>query len=109
MIINISKNTVVAKNFSIKIGFGKIKGLIGSKTKKTIVFKTRFGIHTFFLKNSIDVIVLDKNKKAVIIKRSLKPNRIFFWNIKYDSVIELPQESIDKSKTEIGDLLKITS
>lgn len=109
MIINISKNTVVSENFSAKTGFSKIKGLIGSRRNITVVFKTRFGIHTFFLKYPIDVIVLDKYKRAVIIKRSLKPNRFFFWNIKYDTVVELPKESVDKSKTEIGDLLKLTS
>ena len=77
--------------------------------KKALVFKTRFGIHTFFLKLPIDVIVLDKNKKAVIIKRSLKPNRIFFWNIMYDTVVELPKNSIQISKTEEGDLLELIS
>lgn len=108
MIKNATKNTVISNSFINVYGLGKIRGLIG-KGNKTYVFKTRFGIHTFFLKSPIDVIILDKNKKAVILKAGLKPNRIFFWNIKYDNVIELPQNSIQNSKTEKSDQIKLIS
>lgn len=106
MILNVTKKRVLAKNFEKKNGFGKIKGLIGKKTPKTIIFKTRFGIHTFFLKFSIDLIVLDKNKKIVFIKRNIKPNKIVFWNPKFNKVIELPAGFLYKSKTTKGDVLK---
>jgi len=109
MIKNKTKKTVITGNFSTKKGFAIIKGLIGEKNQKAIVFKTRFGIHTFLLRFPIDVIILDKNKKAVILKKELKPNSIFVWNIKYDTVVELPAKSIEKSKTEIGDILQLTS
>lgn len=108
MIKNITKNTIVSNEFSYLSNTQKIRGLIG-RNKRTYVFKTRFGIHTFFLKFPIDVIILDRNKKAVIIKVGLKPNRIFFWNIKYDTVVELPKNSIQNSKTEKNDLLKLIS
>lgn len=106
MILNVTKKRVLAKNFEKKNGFGKIKGLMGKKTPKTLIFKTRFGIHTFFLKFSIDLVVLDKNKKIVFIKRNIKPNKIVFWNPKFNKVIELPAGFLYKSKTTKGDVLK---
>lgn len=69
--------------------------------------KTRYGIHTFFLRESIDVIVLDHNLKVVKIG-TVKPNNLFFWNPKHSLVLELPRGTIKKTKTEIGNHLKIT-
>lgn len=106
MIRNKSKNTVIARNFVKKTFLGKLNGLMGKKTPKAMIFKTRFGIHTFFLNFPIDVVIVDKNKKIVAVKESLKPNRVLFWNIKYDTVIELPFGSLEKSKTLKGDFLQ---
>ncbi|HYM65648.1 MAG TPA: DUF192 domain-containing protein [Candidatus Sulfotelmatobacter sp.] len=106
MIFNSTKKRVIARSFFKKGGFEKIVGQIGKKTPQAIVFKTRFGIHTLFMKYSIDIIVVDKNKKVVLTKRNLKPNRILVWNILYDTVIELPSGSLYESKTTKGDILK---
>lgn len=83
-------------------------GLIGSKKPKSILFETRFGIHTFFMKFPIDVIILDDNKKVVAIKESLKSNRIFMWNPKYKTVIELPEGMIKKSGTTVYDKIQLS-
>lgn len=105
MIKNITKDTVVAKRFFVKKGLSKTKGLIGEKKPKAIVLKTRFGIHTFFLNFPIDVLVLDKNKKVVFLKRDIKPNKILIWNMKFDTIVELPPGTIKASKTRKGDIL----
>lgn len=106
MIENTTKKTTVSKKFSEKKGLGKLIGLMGNKPSQTLIFKTRFGIHTFFLSLPIDLMVVDKNKKVVFIKRRIKPNRLVFWNIKYDTVIEMPSGALEKSKTRKGDILK---
>ena len=105
MIRNKTKKTVIAKKVFAKSFFGKIKGLIGEKTDQAITFNTRFGIHTFLLKKPIDVVVLNKNKQIAVLKSDLEPNRIFLWNIRFNLVIELPQGSLKKSKTELGDTI----
>jgi len=107
VIRNKTKNTLVATNFSRKKGLEKVLGLIGKKNAQAIVFTTRFGIHTFFLRFCIDVIILNKDNKIVFMKKNLKPNRIYPWNPVYDLVIELPSGSIKKSKTQIGDIIEI--
>ena len=54
---------------------------------------------------NIDILILDDDNKVVSLKRSLKPQRFFTWKPKYSKVIELPDGSIIKSQTEIGDLI----
>ena len=107
MIVNLTRNTVISKQLVQKNGIEKFIGLIGKKRIEAIVIKTRLGIHTFFLKLSIDLLVIDKNKKVVFLKKDVTPGRIVIWNFKYDTVIELPSGILEKSKTKIGDLLKI--
>jgi len=105
MIENKTRKTIIAENFLKKGALGKIKGLIGKKTPQAIVLNTRFGIHTFLLQFPIDVIILDKNGKIVSLKKRLKPNRIFVWDIRFDTVIELPEGSLEKSKTKVDDII----
>jgi uncharacterized protein len=106
VIRNKTQNTILSENYLSKSAFGKIKGLIGNKTPETIMLKTRFGLHTFLLKFPIDVVILDKHNRIVELKKGLLPNKIYFWNIKFDRVIELPSGVLKKSNTKIGDILE---
>lgn len=108
MILNKTRKTVVSENFEFKDQFRKIQGLIGKKNPETIILKTHFGIHTFLLKFPIDVLILNNNKQVMKLKKHLRPNRVFFWNLKFDTVVELPEGFIDKSKTKLGDTLTIS-
>ncbi|MEK7160268.1 MAG: DUF192 domain-containing protein [Patescibacteria group bacterium] len=107
MFKNKNKNTYVLKNFSRLKGLKKLAGLMGKEKSEIVIFKTRFGIHTFFLKFPIDLVIVSKNKKVIFIKKSVKPNRIVLWNFRYDTVIELPEGSIEKLGINIGSILKI--
>lgn len=86
-------------------GIEKIKGLIFSGKASPVLIKTRFGIHTFGLKFPIDVLVLDRSNKVAIIKKGLRPNRIFIWNPSYDRVIELPKGEITNLRIKRKDIL----
>jgi hypothetical protein len=108
MIKNRTKNTIISKDFKLLKDFrSKSKGLINSKLPKTVIFYTRFGIHTFGMKYPIDVIVTDKKFRVVAIKENLGPNRFFLWNPQGNLVIELEKDVIKKSQTEINDFLEI--
>lgn len=78
----------------LKILKERAVGLIGKKEIIPVIFETRFGIHTFGMRVVIDVLILDKDKKVVALKESLKPNRIFLWNPHYKIVLELPKGTI---------------
>jgi uncharacterized membrane protein (UPF0127 family) len=106
VIKNLTQKTILAKEFSLKKGFDKITGLLGENEARTIVFKTRFGIHTFFLKSSIDLLILD-DKGVAKVAKSVKPNRIALWNIRYKTVIELPYKTLRRTHTKIDDLIAL--
>lgn len=82
-------------------------GLLKKSNTGCLMFKTRFGIHTFFLDKSIDVLVLDNGFKVVKLTQSLKPNKLFFWNPRFCFVLELPLGTIKNTGTRVGDVLEV--
>lgn len=106
IIKNVTKATIVAKNCKkASTLMEMIFGLLWLNNPPELLFQTRFGLHTLLLKKPIDVIVLDDQFKVVAIKDKLKPNQFFFWNLKYQWVLELPADTIKRSKTMINDQL----
>ena len=102
-IINKSRNTLLSNDAKVISSFiGKLLGLLNPKNPRSLILQTRFGIHTFGLKQEIDILILDKDSKVVKIKHNLKPNRLFFWNPKYDCVIELPIGTLGRAKVRLG-------
>lgn len=85
----------------------KSVGLIGAKKISPVYFTTRWGIHTFGMPSPIDVVILDDTNQVVAIKK-LSPNKIFFWNLKYSRVLELPAGEIEKKGIRLGDHITIS-
>ncbi len=80
----------------------KAVGLIGRKKAYPVILETHFGIHTIGLRFPIDVLILDSQKRAAVLKESLSPNRIFLWNPRYRIVLELPEGTIKKHNIQKG-------
>jgi len=107
-VFNVAKHSVLAEKIVIPQSLSdQSLGLLKYKTPTAMLLKTRFGVHTFGMRYPIDILILDNNLHVVAMKKNLKPNRIFVWNIKYKTVIELPAGTIEKTKTEINDLIHI--
>lgn len=104
----IRKTTLSTTVVEAKTVKQKTFGLTLSPKPYALRLNTHFGIHTFFMMYPIDVIILDNNNIVVSLKEHLNPNRIYLWNPKHSTVLELPSGTIKKSKTEIEDLLKIS-
>lgn len=85
----------------------KSSGLLSFKKIVPVYFETRFGVHTFFMKEAIDVVVLDKNSKVTAMKENLKPNRIFLWNMIHNRVLELPSGYCQKVSVHKGSLVTL--
>lgn len=80
-------------------------GLLLRSNPRTLLFKTRFGIHTLCLLHAIDVLILDD---AFIVKQKkgkLYPFSFYFWNPRYQYVLELPVETIRQFDIQVGDTL----
>lgn len=78
------------------------KGLLGTKRPQTVWFRTRWGIHTFGMRYPIDVVILDEERNVQALKEQLIPQRFFFWNPRYNLVIEAPVGTIQEKKITKG-------
>ena len=81
---------VIAESFKDK--------LFGLMNKKNIdyglLIKNCKSIHTFFMLEPIDVLLLDKDNKILSIKRNVTPNKIvIFSNKKRTNILELNSNS----------------
>lgn len=88
--------------------FDRLTGLIGKHQAHGLLIQTRFGIHTFFLKFPIDVVVLNREGTVVACKEHIKPHRLFFWNPRYDRILELPHKTIEKNDIKIGTKINLS-
>ena len=96
-------------NDNNKLKINKINKLIGLMFKKEpikegyILYNCN-AIHTFFMKQNIDVIMIDNNNKIVLIKENVKKNKII---IKKEAkhTLELPLNTSKKYK--INNKIKI--
>ena len=66
------------------------------------------GIHTIGMKFPIDVVFLTKNHEVVGLISGLAPYRISAIHLRGYSVLELPNGTIRKSRTELGDQFEIS-
>jgi len=98
---------VTIKALHLNTTKGRLIGLMFMNKIVPVFLQTRFGIHTCFVKHPISVFILDGDLRIVKIKKSLRPWRIFFWNPKYQNVLELSKESFDKHNFKIGTKLKM--
>ncbi len=113
MIKNKTKHKILCQEQKIlRSVFSKAIGLMFSKRiiDKGLVFvfdkQMKVDLHMFFVFFPIDVIFLDEDKKVVDLKKEFRPFTIYLSKEKAKYIIELPEKTIDKSKTEIGDKIE---
>ena len=64
-------------------------------------------IHTVGMLFSFDLVMIDKDFRVVNVKEMVRPFRVVWPKLRAESVIELPQHTIFRSRTEVGDQLVI--
>jgi len=107
-LINLSKNKIISKQAKIAYSFfDRLFGLLNQNNPRFLIFNTHFGIHTFFMKTPIDVILLDKHQRVVRIEERLSPNRLFVYHPKFSLVIEMPKNTIKNCHIDINDKISI--
>ena len=110
MLRNQEKNTILAKKVKLcRTLFSKAFGLMLSRPGKSLIFffkeENIVPLHMFFVFYQIDVLFLDKNKRVVEIKQNFKPFTFYKPKNKAKWVIELPDNIVAKTRTEIGDTI----
>ena len=107
-VINSTNGVVVSDNVIIaKSHKDRMLGLLKEKEARTLYLETRWGIHTFGMKFTIDCIVLDKDWRVSSINEHMLPWRIFVWNPIFFRVFELPSGTVKEAKIKIGDIISI--
>jgi len=105
---NLSQKTLITKKAKVASSFfDRLFGLLNPHNPRFLIFFTHFGIHTFFMGEAIDVILLDRNNTVVKIKENLSPNRLFLYSPRYSTLIEMPQDTIKKFHISINDKISI--
>ncbi len=75
--------------------YKRLKGLMGQKNiKKGMFFPKTRSIHTFFMKDNIDVIMIDKNNTVIYSQGNVSKNKIIIKRNAYHT-IELPKNSLN--------------
>ena len=97
----IEKNNIKIKVFILK---NIIKRFIGFMFKKNIDYALCFprcnSIHTFFMKENIDVYMTDKNNKIIYIYKNFKKNRIILPKRNVYNTYEFPINTIEFNLNE---------
>ena len=127
VITNTTQGTVLADHAEVACGF--LKRMVGLLTRQALpegaalVIPNCRSIHTYFMRFPIDVLFLRTIDTAsrgprhtaglrhstlvVEVVEHLRPFR-FAWASKADTVIELPDQTIARTSTCIGELMTIT-
>lgn len=110
-LINQNNGQVVAESISIADTFLKrLKGLMFTKKLPSdcaLYLKPCNGIHTFFMRYSIDVLHLDSECRIVAIEENLKPWKLGKIHSFTTQIIELSSGVICKTNLKIGNRLEI--
>ncbi len=102
----ISKVPLFADNFLVR-GRGMIGRDFGDFD--SMVFNRCNAIHTLFMGISLDVIFLDRENKICKMEEGLKPWKLMVRSGRAYSVIELPCGTLEKTGTELGDVLDLNA
>ena len=87
----------------------RMRGLLGRTelpSGEGMLIRPANSIHTWFMRFTIDALFLDKQGNVVKIASRMKPWKLTSIAIKARGVLELPEGTIEKSGTRVGDLVE---
>ena len=110
-IVNLTRRSTLANSIEIaNTPLKRMRGLLGRDSldsQAALVIPHCQSIHMFFMKFAIDVIFVDSKNQVVGLSPRIKPFMLspVFW--KSACAIELPAGTIESTKTQVGDQIKI--
>jgi len=88
----------------------RLVGLMGRRSldeEYGLIIEPCESIHTFWMRIPIDVVFIDLECNVVRVFADVRPWRVRFGGWKADTVIEGPVGMIQRSRTSVGDRLRI--
>ena len=111
-VINLTKKSWLATKVRIADNFlTRLVGLLKRShlgPEEALWLMPSKGIHTIGMKFPIDVVFLSRDFHVLGLISGMLPNRISSVHFRGFSVVELPNGTIKKSQTEIGDQFEIS-
>ena len=109
---NNTRKTILSKNAKVCSSiFSKSIGLMFSKKRKSLVFvfekEKIIPLHMLMVFYPIDVLFLNKKKEVVEIKERFMPFSFYTPKKEAIYIMELPKNTIKKTKTRVGDKLTL--
>jgi hypothetical protein len=84
-------------------------GLMGRRSLAPghgLLIRPSNGVHTLWMRFSIDVLLLDREHRVLSAYAKLRPFRLTAINWKASAALELPAGMINTTNTQIGDVLE---
>lgn len=73
-----------------------------------LLIRPSSGVHTLWMRFSIDVLLLDRELRVLSVYRNLRPFRMTAINWRAAAALELPAGTVAATRTELGDQLQFT-
>ena len=110
-ISNPARGTVLGHKIGIAdTSLTRFVGLMGRASLAPdhgLLIRPSNGVHTLWMRFSIDVLLLDKEHRVLSVYNSLRPFRVTSINWRAASVLELPAGTIADTNTNPGDYLQL--
>ena len=112
MIINLAKNKIIARNPVFAVSFmARGRGMIGRNFDDfdAMVFSGCNCIHTMLMSIKIDILFISSDNSICEIRERLLPWKPFVRCSKAVTTIELPEGTIKRTETEVGDIINLNA
>jgi len=110
-ILNRTKGTLLASCAEVADSIGsRLIGLLGRSSLESgggMWILPGNSIHTIGMCFPIDIVMLSRETTVVGLRKSVPPFSVVWPNLRARSVLELPADTIARTRTESGDLLQI--
>lgn len=112
-VVNVTRNTELGDRIRIaQTSLSRMFGLLGRNhisPGEGLLIHPSQGVHTIGMRFPIDVVFLDLHLHVIRLCRSMQPFRVTTIRWKARSVLELPDGTIARTSTQLGDELRIHS
>ncbi len=110
-VYNETRDTLLARRVTVADSvLSRLVGLLGRASLPPdtgIWIRPCNSIHTIGMLFRFDLLLIDKNHRVVGLRQRVRPFTLTWPNLRANSVLELPADTIVNSRTELGDSLRI--
>ena len=104
-------NTICSRAVLASSMRARVRGLLGRSSFEPgegLLIRPSSAVHTLGMSVTIDAVALDRHGRVLATRAYLKPGSVAVFSWRTKSILELPAGQIARSRTDVGDQLKIS-